>query len=764
MAAQIDMPRAGGVFILLLLLISAGSLRAQTVTDKRKKFLEEILSINTPNEHRFPISRRVSLLDSTWKDWQARTGELPPDFDNMPSHPFLPEPLLDEKGRKISTREAWNARRDWIKKEFQHWVSGSIPPAPGNVKAQVLSDRMEGKVRVQMIRLQFGPQGRARMTLELMIPPGAGARPVYMTQWTHRSWAQLALRRGYITCVYAAADGMDDTEAYQALYPEYDFSLLMRRAWGASRVVDYLFTRKEIDTARIAVTGHSRNGKQSLWAAAFDDRIAAVVTSSCGTGGITPFRYSDPQYCNQTIDDICANAAHWFHPRLRFFFGREDRLPVDQNLLLSLIAPRALLMHYSIVERQLNPWANEQCYQSVKKVYDFLGKADNIGVFPRMGEHAVTTRDLERCLDFLDDRFSRRKLHWENVLYYANTGTPAERPPVKPVFLSARYSDTTAFKPDKQRILHNLQWLLGEEPPGVCPARITPGLPSRQDWISSITGRPQVPGARIIHLTPYNSMGDHLSGMLYCPADTAAHKKMPVIIYLHQYAYAHGFAFGYNKDGGNGNSKLFRKLIEKGYAVLAIDMLGFGTRIEEGKYFYERYPQWSKMGKMVNDVKACVDALTGFDDIDHQRIYVLGNTIGGSVGLMAAAEDERIAGVAAVAAFSPWRSSNRQYESLRTYSDLHGFLPALRGYAEKPGEAPVDFGEILSCIAPRKLLVIAPSLDRHADAQAVRRTMNNVEEIYQLYNAPQQLEFQTPAEINRLSDNMIGQVLRFFAG
>lgn len=747
-------------FILLILLSIAGYVQAQTDTDKRKKFLSEILAINTPHEHRFPISRRVSLLDSTWREWQARTGELPPDFDKMVSQPFLPEPLVDEKGAVINTKEGWAAKRSWIKKEFQHWVSGNIPPAPENIKANILSDRMEGDVRVQMVQLQFGPQGKARMTLELMIPSGTGTRPVYMTQWTHRSWAQLALRRGYIACVYAAADGMDDTEAYQALYPAYDFSLLMRRAWGASRVMDYLLTRKEVDTTKIAITGHSRNGKQSLWAAAFDERIAAVITSSCGTGGITPFRYSDPQYCNQTIDDICANAAHWFHPRLRFFFGREDRLPVDQNLLLSLIAPRILLMHYSIVEHQLNPWASEQCYHSVKKVYSFLGRENNIGVFPRMGEHAVATRDLERCLDFLDSRFNRRKLHWENVLYYDNTGTAAQLP-ITPVTLS-RYKDTTAFKSDKNKILHNLQWLLGKEPPGVLPGEIMSGTAARQDWISSITGRPVVKGAKIIHLTPYNAMGDHLSGMLYCPEGTSASKKMPVIIYLHQYAYAHGFAVGYNKDGGNGNSKLFQKLVSKGYAVLAIDMLGFGTRIEEGKYFYERYPDWSKMGKMVADVKACVDALTGFDYIDHQQIYVLGNTIGGSVGLIAAARDERIAGVAAVSAFSPWRSSNSQYESLRTFSQLHGFLPALGAYVEQPGKTPIDFGEILSCIAPRRLLIIAPLLDRHADPLAVQHTMDDVKKVYQLYKAPGQLEYRTPQEINRLSDDMIQQVLEFY--
>ena len=367
-------------------------------------------------------------------DWLRRTGELPPDFDQMPSNPFLPEPLMltkDGIDTPIRTKEQWQEKRNWIKKEFQHWISGTVPPGPESFEVKILSDKTDNGTHIQLIELSFGPQNKARMTLELMMPEGKGPFPVYLTQWNSRNWAQLAVRRGYIGCVYAAADTKDDTQAYQALYPDYDFSALMRRAWGASRVVDYLLTRKEVNRDQIAITGHSRNGKQSLWAAAFDERISAVVSSSCGTGGIAPWRYGDPQYDSETLDIVAGFNPQWFHPRFRFFFGREHKLPVEQNLLLSLIAPRIALYHYSTVEHELNPWANEQCYHSVKKVYNFLGAPDNISVFPRMGEHEIASRDLERCIDFLDIRFNRKKIPWETKLYfdysYASLVTPAQK-------------------------------------------------------------------------------------------------------------------------------------------------------------------------------------------------------------------------------------------------------------------------------------------------------------------------------------------------
>ncbi len=751
---------------------------SQTAISKREKYLQDILKIvDTTYFRQNRYSWRVTVQDSTWMDWLRRTGELPPDFGQMPSTPFLPEPLMLAKGGiniPILTKEQWNEKREWIKREFQHWISGTAPPPPKSFEIHILSDRMDDRTHVQMIELKFGPENKARMTLELMIPDGKGTFPVYLTQWSHRNWAQLAVRRGYIGCVYAAADDKDDTQAYQALYPSYDFSGLLRRAWGASRVIDYLVTRKEVNRDQIAITGHSRNGKQSMWAAAFDDRIAAVISSSCGTAGVAPWRFGDPQFDSETLDIVAGFNPQWFHPRFRFFFGHEDKLPVDQNLLISLIAPRIVLLHYSIVEQELNPWSNEQCYQSVKKVYDFLGARENLGILSRMGEHEVASRDLERCIDFLDIRFNRKKIPWENKLYFdysfgtwvrdhkADSAASRKLSAVKVL----PYKDIAAFATQRKMILANLKWLLGNEPSGVSHAGKIAG--TEGDWIDKITGRPEVSGAGVMYIGPYSSIGDNLKGMLYYPIDAAGNKKvkpgakMPVVVFLHQYSYGHGFAKGYSQQLGRGNDRFFQLLIDKGFAVLAIDMFGFGTRMEEARYFYTRFPEWSKMGKMITDVKACTDALEKIDFIDSKQIFLLGNTIGGSAALMAAAQDERIAGVAVVSAFSPWRASNKNYESLRTYSHLHGFLPKLGYFAGNPQDVPVDFGEIMSCIVPRPLMIISPTLDRYADLDEVRNTMKSVAGVYGLYGKQNRLLFQTPLEINRITMAMEEEIVGFY--
>jgi cephalosporin-C deacetylase-like acetyl esterase len=769
-----------GFIFLILLCSTVQKLFPQANVEREKQYLQEILKINIKQVIK-ENTRRVTLQDSTWDDWLKRTGELPPDFSTMPSWPMLPEPLVLYKNRTyqpVTSISQWEEKRRQIKEDYIHWIAGSFPPAPQNLKTEIISDREEEGTRIQLIQLRFGPGQQARMTFELIIPEGKGPFPVFMTQWTHRGWAQLAVKRGYIACVYAAADTKDDTQAYQALYPEYDFSMLMRRAWGASRVVDYLITRPEVNKKQLSISGHSRNGKQSLWATAFDDRIAAVVSSSSGTGGDAPWRFGDPQYASETLDYVTALNGHWFHPRLRFFFGREDKLPVDQNLLGALIAPRGLLYHYSIVEHGLNPWANEQNYYSVKKVYDFLKAPANIGVLTRMGEHAVAARDIEKTIDFLDGYFKRKNITWQNQLYYPydylawEKSHPKDKEAaavLKPVQLGSINSTLEGFQASRKRIADNLQWLLGKEPSGLKAAQVSIAEPSRYDWIDKTIGRPEVPGTKAIYLGPYTAIGDHVPGILYQPVDkdgklmTRANGKMPVVIYAHQYAYATGYAKGYDPKGSKGNVKLFRELTKRGFAVLAIDMFGFGARIEEATNFYLRYPEWSLMGKMIRDMRGCIDAVENLSALDSKHIYLFGNTIGGSVSLLTAALDNRVAGVATVAAFSPWRTSNSQYESIRNYSHLHGFIPRLGLFAGNPAAAPVDFGEIISLMAPKPLLIIAPDLDRYTDIPSLKKAVEPVVRVYQLYKEEDQLVLKYPHEINRIPEDMYLQIGNFYS-
>jgi dienelactone hydrolase len=306
-----------------------------------------------------------------------------------------------------------------------------------------------------------------------------------------------------------------------------------------------------------------------------------------------------------------------------------------------------------------------------------------------------------------------------------------------------------------------LSGLLGDKPYSVRPSDTGPTTTARMDGSDLITGRPQVKNASVTAIGPYTGMGDHLQGYLYRPEQREQNKKFPVVLFLHQYAFNHGFAYGYASYLNTGNNnQLFQYLIDNGFAVMAIDMLGFGSRIEEGSRFYDRFPCWSKMGQMIADVDACVDAVAQFDYLDSDKVFLLGNTIGGTTALLAMALNEKIAGAAVLSGFSSWRESSAQ--DIKEMSQLYGFIPNLGFWSDKPEQVPVDFPEIMMCIAPRPLMVIAPRLDRHTRFPQVENSMKPVKNVYTLLGYPQNLQVETPMEISRLTNDMRESMVKFF--
>lgn len=738
---------------------------------KRKAELNWILSVLPADATQ---RGRVSYLDETFKDWLNRTGELPPDFDKMPSIPFLPDPLVMDEGKNnmpITTPAQWKVQREWMKEQLSYYITGTIPPPPNNLQSNILSEKKEGDVIIQIVELAFGPDHKAKLTLELMIPPGEGPFPVFLTNWNHRQWAQIAVRRGYIGCLYTGADTKDDTEYYSEIWAgQYDFTRLMRRAYGASRAVDHLYTLPYVDKDKIGITGHSRNGKTSLMAAAFDERIGACITSSGGTGAEVPWRYNSHKY---DVEDIallsCAQPA-WLHPRLRFFIGREHKLPVDQNSFMSLIAPRGLMLSTATHESSSNIFGMEQAYHSAKKVYKFLNAEDNLAIISRYGLHGVDANSIEGYIDFFDFIFGRNHRKPENKLFHNYSfekwiETSHEHiVPTDYKIVDVEYNNYKTDNPlnmekwekERQTIKDNIRRMLGNEPSGVMnvgPRSLKDGGVGEQSIGTLLTRPLETDSMKIMAITPYKGFGENLFGYLYYPVDRKGNikdAKLPIVIYLHEYDYSKGFSTkGYDHE----IQSVFENLTKMGFSVLTFDMIGFGNRMEEGFYFYERYPKWSKMGKMIADVKSAVDTASALDFIDNSKIFVVGYSLGGTVALLSAAMDERIAGVVSIAGFTPLRTNtlDKGTEGIKTYSHLHGLIPKLGFFVGHEKRIPVDFAEIIAYIAPRPVLLIAPIRDKDAHMEDIKTCVEEVEKIYSSYNVKDNIQLFTPNDYSRFS-------------
>ena len=120
-----------------------------------------------------------------------------------------------------------------------------------------------------------------------------------------------------------------------------DWGVLSAWGWGMSKVLDYFETDKAVDAKKVAVQGHSRDGKASLVALAYDERFLTGFISSSGQSGAKLHR----RKYGEAIENIAAtNEYHWMAGNYLKYAGRWDTLPVDSHELIAMVAPRPVFL------------------------------------------------------------------------------------------------------------------------------------------------------------------------------------------------------------------------------------------------------------------------------------------------------------------------------------------------------------------------------------------------------------------------------------
>lgn len=178
--------------------------------------------------------------------------------------------------------------------------------------------------------------------------------------------------------------------------------------------MDYFETERRIDAKRVALVGHSRGGKAALWSGAEDERFALVVSNESGESGAALSRRN----FGETIARITESFPRWFAANYKTFAGREDKLPVDQHMLLALIAPRALYVASADQDLWSDPrgeflslvhaspvyglWSDPSIRSEDMPPLDRPFVAGRRGYHVRSGGHDLTLFDWERFADFAD--------------------------------------------------------------------------------------------------------------------------------------------------------------------------------------------------------------------------------------------------------------------------------------------------------------------------------------------------------------------------
>jgi hypothetical protein len=391
-------------------------------------------------------------------------GVMPPISLYDHAEPInLPSLMVTSDGRKISSVKEWESvRRPEILKFATANIYGVRPvERPDDLKFEPAApDRIfaESGMVCRRVRASFsGPRGKWSFIITAFIPLSSSAsapvpafllicnrdmlKVVDLERKTKSEFfpVEKIIARGYAAIVFKNTDlaldsylpylGRDATaiiqdpsftEGFYACWApertERSWSAISVWAWGASRVMDWIETEKRINSKRVAVVGHSRGGKTSLWAGATDTRFALVCVNNSGCCGAKLNHVAIPK--SETIQQDNNVNPHWFSRAYRQFNGRDSHLPYDQHWIASLVAPRLLYISSASLDDGAGPWGEfltARHSSPAWRLYSMEGLIEdhpyrigdpfhkgNIGYHLREGRHDLTLEDWNNFMDFAE--------------------------------------------------------------------------------------------------------------------------------------------------------------------------------------------------------------------------------------------------------------------------------------------------------------------------------------------------------------------------
>jgi len=227
----------------------------------------------------------------------------------------------------------------------------------------------------------------------------------------------------HIAAFHVADAAPDKKEEYMngvlQLYPEQltkdnGMRAVGAWAWAASRVMDYFKTDKDVNFKKVAVVGHSRGGKAALWAGAEDQRFAMVIANCSGNTGAALSR----RKFGETVEVINTNFPHWFAASYKKYNDNENALPVDQHMLVSLIAPRPVYTTNATKDLWADPKGSYLSLVNAEPVYALYDKHFTLTAEPP----AVNTAIINSVIGY----HNREGIHdltvfdWTNFVRFAN--------------------------------------------------------------------------------------------------------------------------------------------------------------------------------------------------------------------------------------------------------------------------------------------------------------------------------------------------------
>lgn len=379
---------------------------------------------------------------------------------------MLPDPLVLANGKPVRDKKTWlQKRRPELVRLFEENQFGRSPGRPANMSFDVFdkgTPALDGKALRRQVTIYFSPDKNGPKMDLLIYLPAAARKPVPLLLnlsfaanssmvddpgikpgevWGRdkkKGPAPKASNFGRLNVAPLLAQGIGVATVYygdidpdfeggipfgvRSLYlkpgekepPPNEWGAIAAWAWGLSRALDYLEIDKGVNAKRVAIFGVSRLGKTVLWAGAHDPRFALVIASCSGEGGAALSRRN----YGETVKHLVAPTRYpyQFAANYQKYADHLERSPVDAHLLISLIAPRPLLLQTGDTDLWSDPKGEFQAAVAAGPVYRLLGRQgleteqwpaagqpimNTLGYYMHAGGHGTIPSDWDQFAKFL---------------------------------------------------------------------------------------------------------------------------------------------------------------------------------------------------------------------------------------------------------------------------------------------------------------------------------------------------------------------------
>ena len=316
------------------------------------------------------------------------------------------------KTKSIKSQKQWQKQRKKILDGMQE-VMGPLPDISRKIPPD-MNITEEFKVDgIRCTKITFAAEKNDRVPAYLLIPENSSGRvpgilclhqttvigkgePAGIGGLPNLHYALELAKRGYVTL---APDYPNFGDYKYDPYENGYLSATMKGIWNHMAAIDLLQSLPEVDPGRIGCIGHSLGGHNSLFLAAFDKRIKAVVTS-CGFNSF--YKYYG--------GDLTGWSHKGYMPRIASEFGKDPfRMPFDFTGVLAAIAPRAIFINAPLKDTNFEVSGVYDCVNAVKPVYRLLKAQNKLVMMNPDAGHDFPPGVRENAYQFLDKELKFQK-------------------------------------------------------------------------------------------------------------------------------------------------------------------------------------------------------------------------------------------------------------------------------------------------------------------------------------------------------------------